>query len=158
MKQRRLKPAMWLGLTSLLVACATGQIPQQPVLDEMQVVALCQQSPQAISIESKIAAEYGFKRFAENTYRPVVEQRLFGHDVRVIELSNMDNKLYVAGNPLEFGHHFQRLLPDIACEKNTCQAPLGSGQSLFIYKVNHKKSKDTTVIECTKMPSNVSIH
>lgn len=134
-----------------LSGCTVRQQPIQ-VTDDMQQVILCQHSDASIRIESKIKAEYGFKRFAKNTYRPVVEQHLFGHQVRVVEISDSGNKLYVAGNPLEFGHHFRQLLPHISCETNACQAPLGNGQSLFIYKANHRKAKDTTVIECTKMP------
>lgn len=136
---------------SLLSACVTTEPQTRYIIsDEMQRLALCQSNEQSISLESKIRAEYGFKRFAKNTYRPVIAQQLFGHEVRVIEINDNANKLYVAGNPQEFRHHFQSQLPDISCENKNCQAPLNNGQSLFIYKANHKKSKDTTVIECTK--------
>lgn len=120
------------------------------VLEEIESLVLCKQNDQGITIESKVKAEYGFKRFAKNAFRPIASQRLFGHEVRVVEFSEDGNKIYVAGNPLEFGHHFKPLLPDITCADNTCQAPLDNGQSLLIYKAKLKKSKDTTVIECTK--------
>ncbi len=152
MTQRHLLPAVFLGLSAGLLSACTLSAQAPAITDDMQLLALCQSSEHSVSLESKIRAEYGFKRFAKNTYRPIVEQRLFGHEVRVIEITDTGNKLYVAGNPLEFGHHFKsRLLPELACESNTCQAPLGNGQSLFIYKINQKKAKDTTVIECTKM-------
>ncbi|PIE44613.1 MAG: hypothetical protein CSA45_06130 [Gammaproteobacteria bacterium] len=156
MTQRHLLSAVFLGLSAAWLSACTLTAAQPPAItDDMQLLALCRSSAQSVSLESKIRAEYGFKRFAKNTYRPIVEQRLFGHEVRVIEITGTGNKLYVAGNPLEFGHHFKtRLLPELACESNTCQAPLGNGQSLFIYKINQKKAKDTTVIECTKMHPN----
>ncbi len=153
MTQRHLLSAVLLGLGAVCLSACTLNTAKPPVImDDMQLLALCRSSAQSVSLESKIRAEYGFKRFAKNTYRPIVEQRLFGHEVRVIEIADTGNKLYVAGNPLEFGHHFKTtLLPELACESNTCQAPLENEQSLFIYKVNQKKAKDTTVIECTKM-------
>lgn len=134
-----------------LTGCAFTASPFANVTDEMQAVTLCQKSELNTQIESKIKAEYGFKRFAKNTYRPVIEHQLFGHEVRVVELSDSANKVYAAGNPLEFGQHFRELLPEITCDNNACQAPLGNGQSLFISKLDLKKSKDTTVIECTKV-------
>ena len=141
------------AVAMLLTGCATTT-QTISAKDDMEQLALCQTSDQSISIESKIKAEYGFRRFAEDTYKPVLEYRLFGHEVRVIELGETMNKIYAAGNPLEFGHHFQTLLPEISCEDNTCQAPIGTEQSLFIYKADSKKTKDTTVIECTKLQSN----
>lgn len=143
-----------LGLPIIgLGGCAAFNTDKTPELDEMQMIALCKQDDQGITIESKIKAEYGFKRFAENTYRPVIERRLFGHKVHIIEFSDEGNKIYAAGDPLEFGDHFKWLLSNVMCAGSTCQAPLDNGQSLLIYKAKVKKSKNTTVIECTKAPS-----
>ncbi len=139
--------------TALLVTVATvsGCALQGPVqYSDMQSIALCKESKQAQQTEAKITAEYGFRRFAENTYRPVLEYRLFGHEVRVIELNPTNNKLYVAGSPPELGYNFKALLPSIVCENNTCQAPLGDSRTLSIYKFKNKKAKDTTVVECSK--------
>ncbi len=119
-------------------------------LTDMQSIALCQTDEQALQVEKRITAEYGFKRFSKKTYRPMLEQSLFGHRIRVVELGTVENKLYIAGNPKEFEHHFGLLLKNISCEKNSCQAPINDEQTLHIYKVNLKKAKDTTVIECTK--------
>lgn len=155
-KFERLSLALGLVCTFLIVGGCVADTPPRhsmihaTALEEMEALALCRQDDQGVTIESKIKAEYGFKRFAENTFRPVVERRLFGHEVRVVEFTNSGNKIYAAGNPLEFGHHFKWLLSDLTCVDNTCQAPLDDGQSLLIYKVQLKKSKDTAVIECTK--------
>lgn len=124
-------------------------------LDEMQSIALCQHDELALRAEEKITAEYGFKRFAKNTYRPVLEHRLFGHDIRVVELGDHYNKLYAAGNPHEFGHHFTWILKSVHCQKDSCQAPINDTQTLHIYKPAIKKAKDTTVIECTKAPTSL---
>ncbi len=122
-------------------------------LTDMQAIALCRGDAQALETEKKITAEYGYRQFAANAYRPQLEQQLFGHQIRVIEVNSTMNKLYVAGHLSEFAHHFGQILPDLVCEENDCQAPLSNGQSLIIYKPKIKKAKNTTVIECTKAPT-----
>ncbi len=155
-----------LGLfVSLLSGCASNEVEvTKPQLDEMESLILCKDDAQGVTIISKVKAEYGFKRFAKNTYRPVLERRLFGHDVRVIEFSEDSTKVYAAGTPAEFVYNLKDLLPDITCEKDTCQAPLENGQSLLVYKPGGKKNqpirhklkakrvKDTTILECTRPP------
>lgn len=136
----------------LLNGCAFSHYRTSQFTD-MERIALCQGDKKTQAIEKKITAEYGFKRFTKDTYRPVLDRYLFGHQVRVIELGKQRNKLYVAGNPREFGHHFKWLLKEVNCDKKGCQAPLSQKQTLHIYKINLKKAKDTTVIECTKPPS-----
>lgn len=118
-------------------------------LTPMEATSLCQDNEQTRAIKEKITAEHGFKRFSKNTYRPVTEQYLFGHAVRVVELKPQMNKLYVAGNPSEFEHHFRQVIPEITCIKHSCQAPINDLQTLHIYKAKTRKSKDTTVVECT---------
>ncbi len=131
----------------LLGGCSSVKTIQY---SDMESLALCQSDEQAQKMEKRITAEYGFKRFAKNTYRPVIPTTLFGHEVRVIELKEKTNKLYVAGNPKEFGHHFKWLLGEVSCDKKTCQAPIDKDKTLRIYNFKLKKAKDTTVIECTK--------
>lgn len=138
---------------SLLGGCVLTN-SEQPQLTEMESIALCRSDEQAIQAEKKITAEYGFKRFAEGTYRPVLDHYLFGHEIRVIELGEKSNKIYAAGNPREFGHHFGWLLKEVTCEAGSCQALITENQTLHIKKVNLKKAKDTTVIECTKPVAN----
>lgn len=120
--------------TSILNLSGCASTPQQQFINltDIQAVSLCQVNEQALEIEQKITAEHGFKRFAKNTYRPIVEQLLFGHQVRVINLEPTATKVYVAGNPLEFGHHFSALIPNISCANNSCQAPINEQQTLHI--------------------------
>ncbi len=132
-----------------LGGCANN-VTSTPPLTDMQAVALCRNSEQALQTEKKVTAEYGYRQFAPDAYRPRLEQQLFGHQIRVIEIKPNINKLYVAGHLSEFAHHFRQLLPDLTCEGNACQAPLANEQSLIIYKPKIKKAKNTTVIECTK--------
>lgn len=138
----------------LLGGCANLRLSQQSLamssLEEMEAFALCQTSEQGITAENKVRAEYGFKRLAGGAYRPVIKRRLFGHEIRVVELNPEGNKIYASGEPQEFIYNFKQLLPEISCEGDTCQAPLANAQSLLIYKAKFKKTKDTTVIECTK--------
>ncbi len=143
----------WLSVVLAigLGGCVTTENPQSVVkLTDMQSVALCRDDEQAKKTEKRITAEYGFQRFAKNSYHPVLDERLFGHKIRVIELGDTYNKIYAEGNPREFGHHFGLLLEDVTCDKKSCQAPIAEGQTLHIYKFKLKKSKDTTVMECTK--------
>ncbi len=145
----------WLSM-GLSVALAIGlggcvsTESLEPVVTDMQSIALCRSDEQAKKTEKRITAEYGFQRFAKDSYHPVLEERLFGHKIRVIELSDTKNKIYAEGNPKEFGHHFGLLLENVTCDKKSCQAPIAEGQTLHIYKFKLKKSKDTTVMECTK--------
>lgn len=138
-----------LYLPLLLAACTTNQQVATP-LTAMQSIALCQATEQAISQEKKIIAEDGFKRFARHTYRPTVEQRLFGHKIRIISIEPMKNKVYIEGQPREFQHHFSTVLDNIVCAKNYCQAAINGQQTIYIRKPTIKKSKGTTVVECTK--------
>ncbi|PID63655.1 MAG: hypothetical protein CR974_01475 [Gammaproteobacteria bacterium] len=141
----------WFALIILgLGGCATDHNPIRAKLTEIESLALCQDDAQGEMIASKVRAEYGFKRFADNAFRPVLAHKLFGHELRVIELSEAGNKLYVAGNPSELAYNFRRLLPELSCEQAACQAPLDNGKNLLLYKANVKKSKDTTVVECTR--------
>lgn len=153
MNKQLAKQRLFTLSTAALVMMITGcTLNNYSTADytEMQSIALCQVSEKATLTEGKITAEYGFRRFAKNTYRPVLEYRLFGHEVRVIELNPQQNKLYVAGNLPELAHHVKTLLPEIVCEANNCQAPINDLQTLYIYKPKNKKSKNTVVIECTK--------
>ncbi len=143
--------AILLGFFILqLTGCITTPKNLTSKLQDMESIALCHTDEQALDVEKRIMAEYGFKRFAKNTYRPVVDATLFGHKIRVIELGKEQNKVYVAGNPKEFGHHFTWLLTDVSCDEKSCQAPINDGQTLHIYKFKLRKTKDTTIIECTK--------
>lgn len=146
-----LKPQQIIGLSVVfsLSGCTLTNFHSNS-LSDMQSLALCRSGEQAQQAEKRVTAEYGFRRFAKNTYRPILEQCLFGHEIRVIELGEQRNKLYVAGNPREFGHHFRLLLKEVNCDEKSCQALLPDNQTLHIYKVGLKKAKDTTVIECTK--------
>lgn len=137
-------------VTAVLFISGCASLERTSKYTDMQSIALCQVDKKARAAEKKITAEYGFKRFAENTYRPVLDHSLFGHEIRVIELGEKGNKLYVAGNPKEFGHHFGWIMNDVKCENNSCQAPIGKDQTLHIYKARNKKAKDTVVVECTK--------
>ncbi len=154
MKDHYRRIGVALGLVWGLGGCA-ADAPTRPsantsTLEEIEALALCKQDAQGEMIASKVRAEYGFKRFAENAFRPVLDHKLFGHALRVVEFTDNTNKLYVAGAPSELAYNFKRLLPRLSCEQNSCQAPLAGGQSLLIYKAPIKKIKDTTVIECTR--------
>lgn len=144
-----MKPILYLSL--FLAGCSlnNSQITTSSLTD-MQSIALCQSTKQAAEQEKKIIAEYGFKRFARQTYRPQLKQRLFGHEIRIVSIEPTKNILYVAGNPLEFQHHFSAVLDNIVCANDTCQASIDEQKTLYIHKPSTKKSKDTTVIECTK--------
>ncbi len=145
-----------IAFLSLVVAisglggCAVDSDAGQ--LTDMQSIALCRSDQQAQETEKRITAEYGFKSFAKIAYRPMLDQSLFGHKIRVVELSAERNKLYAAGNPREFGHHFGLIIKDVSCDRKSCQAPINAEQTLHIYSVHLKKAKDTSVIECTKKP------
>ncbi|MGY0399224.1 MAG: hypothetical protein ACWIPH_04675 [Ostreibacterium sp.] len=148
-----MKTIILVGSVVLMEGCTTADVTdkiEKNTYTDMQSIALCQINEQANMVENKITAEYGFKRFAKNTYRPVLDYTLFGHEVRIIELNPTTTKIYAAGNPTEFGHHFNWLIKNVVCENNSCQAPIGDNQTLHIYKANIRKSKDTTIIECTK--------
>ncbi len=139
----------WLSvmLAIGLGGCVTTKQPEPVVkITDMQSISLCRTDEQAQKTEKRITAEYGFQRFAKDSYHPVLEERLFGHKVRVIELGETYNKIYAEGNPKEFGHHFGLLLDGVTCDKKSCQAPIAEGQTLHIYKFKLKKSKDTTPI------------
>lgn len=137
-------------LPLLLAGCTMNNSQIIQPLDDIESIALCQSTEQAANYEKKITAEHGFKRFAHHTYRPLLKQRLFGHRVRVITLDPNKNTLYVAGDPLEFQHHFSTVLQNIVCANSTCQATINEQQTLYIHKPLTKKAKKTTVIECTK--------
>lgn len=146
--RRAVGTTVWLTLLLALVGCAATD--RQVPLSDMQAFALCRDTQQAQQVEKQIAAEYGFQRFAPGAYQPRLEQRLFGHEIRVVELGQTFNKLYVAGHLPEFQYNFGTILPHLVCDADNCQAPLDNGQSLLIYKPALKKSKDTVVIECSK--------
>ncbi len=142
----------WLSVVLAvgLSGCATTEFPNSANVTDMQSIALCRTDEQAKKTEKRITAEYGFQRFAPDSYHPVLDERLFGHKIRVIELGKTKNKVYAEGNPKEFGHHFGLLLDSVTCDKKGCQAPIAEGQTLHIYKFKLKRSKDTTVMECIK--------
>lgn len=136
----------------LLTGCSLHNSQIVGELTDMQSFALCQTTDQAKNQKEKILAEYGFKRFAKNTYRPLLKQRLLGHEIRVITIEPNKHKLYVAGNPKEFQHHFSYTLKGIECKNNICQAKIDDFTQLHMHKPKIKKAKDTTVIECTRTP------
>lgn len=136
---------------SLIMTGCSSYLKLTP-LEDMESVALCREDAQGIKATTAITAEYGFKRFADNTFTPLIDQRLFGHKIRLVTITEQMNKLYVAGAPQEFGHHFGWLLKSVECDKNQCQAPIGKQQTLKIYKSKNKKSKNTTILECNKIP------
>ncbi len=152
MKEKNIKTVIILGFAAGLSWGLSGCADARNVskLEEIESLALCKQDAQGEMIASKVRAEYGFKRFAENAYRPVLDHQLFGHALRVVEFTDNTNKLYVAGTPSELAYNFKRLLPRLSCEQDSCQAPLKNGQSLLIYKAPVKKIKNTTVVECTR--------
>ncbi len=143
-----------LSISGMLTLLLAGCVSPSPFahLDDMETFILCQSTPKGEAIEEKISAEYGFKRFADNAYKPIIDQRLFGHEIRVVEMSDSINKVYVAGQPMEFAYNLRQLLPDIVCKDDICNALLSETQSLRVYRPSVSKSKDTTVIECTKAP------
>ncbi len=153
MNTKKYMKKLSVGLSVLFAMGLSGCVSTEnlePTVTDMQSIALCHSDEQAKKTEKRITAEYGFQRFAKDSYHPVLEERLFGHKIRVIELGETHNKIYAEGNPKEFGHHFGLLLDGVTCEEKSCQAPIAEGQTLHIYKFKLKKSKDTTVIECTK--------
>ncbi|MPV85897.1 hypothetical protein [Ostreibacterium oceani] len=119
-------------------------------LSDMESIALCQLSAQAIQTEADIINEIGYKRFAKDSYRPTQHQQLFGREIRVITLNETGNKLYVAGEPPAFASSFQDITAAIDCQNDTCQALINPNQTLYIYKTESKNSTQTTVIECSK--------
>lgn len=132
-----------------LTGCASNIKPM--TLTDMQAFALCRPNQQAQDTEKAIMAEYGFKKFAKNTYSPVIEKRLLGHKIRLIVINDRFNILYVSGEPEEFKHHFAYLLKEITCNNGICNAPINKEQTLKFYKAKIKKSKYTTVLECNKV-------
>lgn len=150
MKKSFFKNATLLLLGILASGCTSNIIPLQ--LTDMEAFALCRDTEQGKNTEKAIKAEYGFKRFNDNTYSPVVDKTLVGHKIRMVIINDKFNILYVTGEPSQFAHHFQYLLKEIQCENEMCQAPINKAQTLKFYKAKIKKSKYTTVMECNKLP------
>ncbi len=132
----------------LLTGCISTNTVKTP---DMLRLAMCSADKETADFEQEIYAEHGFKRFTKNTYKPVIERTLLGHQVRVINLEPTGNIIYVSGTPQELGNHFKSyVLPTLECSDKTCQGKINENQTIHIYKAKTKKTKDTTVIECTK--------
>lgn len=139
-----------LLLALFSAGCASNIKPIS--LTDMESFALCQSTKQAQETEKAIQAEYGFKRFADNAYSPVVDKKLLGHKIRLVIINDKYNIVYVSGEPSEFEHHFGYILKEITCKNGICQAPINKKQTLKFYKAKIKQSKYTTVVECNKLP------
>ncbi len=133
-----------------LSSCATYN-NKYSNLEKTTQLALCVATPEMLEFERNILIERGFRRVSKNSFAPVIAQNIFGHKIRVINLESKFTKIYVSGNPVELEYNFKRIVPSISCENNSCQATINNKQTLHIYKSKARKTKDTSIIECTKI-------